>query len=430
VARAALHQAKIHVVEDGLTLFDLAATLAQQPPLAGRRVAVITNSGGTGVEIADLADAHGLSLPQLSQALQATLRPLLPAHASVHNPIDVTTAWHRFPQMYASCLESLLGSEEIDGVVAVLVQRSALMPEVAEQIIATLGAARARCCTKPVHVAWAGPAAASDNRRRLLAAGIPCHDGSARAIRVLALTAPTAASRAPDQPCSTTPGAPAHTWLPADVAFRLTADAGLPIAPWRLVSSRAEAIAAANALSMPVVLKAEHPDLLHKSERGGVHLGLNTTAAVGVAYDDVAQRLGSASAIVQKQADPGIELVFGARRDASFGPVVMAGLGGIWVEALGDVALRLAPVDATEALAMLDELKGSCLLTGGRGRPAVDRTALAHLIAALSKWIACATWLEEFDANPVIANADGFVIVDVRMRASASAGEIAIYPQH
>jgi acetyltransferase len=122
---------------------------------------------------------------------------------------------------------------------------------------------------------------------------------------------------------------------------------------------------------------------------------------------------------VQLQAAPGLELVLGARRDANFGPVVMAGLGGIWVEALRDVALRLAPVDEDEALTMLDELKGRPLLAGSRGRPGIDLPAFAGLIADLSQWVASAPWLEELDLNPVIANADGFVVVDARMRVSA-----------
>jgi acetyltransferase len=108
----------------------------------------------------------------------------------------------------------------------------------------------------------------------------------------------------------------------------------------------------------------------------------------------------------------------------------MAGLGGIWVEALNDVALRLAPVDEAEALAMLDGLKGRSLLEGGRGRPAIDRQALARLIAALSRWVAGAAWLEELDANPVIATPDGLAIVDLRMRASATTPAAAAIASH
>lgn len=426
VTHAALRQAGVRVVEDGQTLLDLAAALDRQPPLKGRRIAVITNSGGTGVEIADLMEARGLEVPRLSETLQSAIRPALPAFGSAANPIDVTTEWRRFPQMYGESLKALLDSDEVDAVVPVLLQRSALMAEVTDRVIAEAQAARERGSEKPIHVCWVAPQAAEENRRRLIEAGIPCHDWPARAARVLALTALSGSAAAPkavDRRIARPAAAAEGGWLPSDVAFDLLAAAGFPVAPWRLVRSRAEAIAAAEALGTTIALKAERPGLIHKSDSGGVRLGLATPAAVGEAYDDIARRLDSPVALAQRQARGGVELVLGARRDANFGPVVMAGLGGIWVEALGDVALRLAPVSESEAVSMLDELKGRSLLTGGRGRPAVDIAALARLIAELSQWIAGSPWLDELDVNPLIANADGFVIVDVRMRVSAAAAD-------
>jgi acyl-CoA synthetase (NDP forming) len=428
VCLAALRQAGVHVVEDGLTLLDLAAAIDRQPPLVGRRVAIITNSGGTGVEIADLMEARGLQVPRLSEALQSAICPVLPAYGSAANPIDVTTDWRRFPEMYGTSLEALLASDEVDAVVPVLLQRSALMPEVADRVIEGVKAARDRGSSKPVHVCWVAPEAAAENRRRLLTAGIPCHAWPARTAHILALTVQAGgrtermeAGRSISRP----PVADQGGWLPADLAFNLLAGFGLPVAPWRLARSRAEAITAARVLGMPVVLKAERAGMIHKSDSGGVRLDLATPEAVGEAYDDMAIRLESPAVLLQRQARPGVELVLGMHRDANFGPVVMAGLGGIWIEALGDVALRLAPFNDAEALSMLDELKGRSLLMGCRGQPAVDLPALAHLIAELSNWIAGAPWLAELDANPVIANADGFIIVDVRMRASTNATDDA-----
>jgi acyl-CoA synthetase (NDP forming) len=428
VSLAALRQAGVHVVEDGLTLLDLAAAIDRQPPLVGRRIAIITNSGGTGVEIADLIEARGLQVPRLSEALQSAIRPVLPAYGSAANPIDVTTNWRRFPEMYGTSLEALLSSDEVDAVVPVLLQRSALMPEVADRVIEGVKAARDRGSKKPVHVCWVAPEAAAENRRRLLVAGIPCHAWPARTAHILALTAQAGGrtERMEDgRSIARPPVAGQGGWLPSDLAFNLLAEFGLPVAPWRLAMSRAEAITAAEALGLPVVLKAERAGLIHKSDSGGVRLGLATLAAVGEAYDDVAARLESPEVLLQRQARPGVELILGMHRDVDFGPVVMAGLGGIWVEALDDVALRLAPFNDAEALSMLDELKGRSLLMGCRGQPAVDLPALAHLIAELSKWIAGAPWLEELDANPVIANADGFIIVDVRMRSTANAPDDA-----
>lgn len=428
ITLSALRQAGIRVVDDGLTLLDVAAALDRQPPLVGHRIAIISNSGGTGVEISDLLESRGLQVPKLSEPLQAAIRPVLPAYGSAANPIDVTTEWRRFPEMYGSSLAALIDSDEVDAVVPVLLQRSALMSEVTDRVIAEVAAARARGAQKPVHVCWVGSEAAENNRRRLLAAGIPCHFWPARTAQVLALSAAVggseprvAAARRIARPQIGVDGG----WLSSDLAFALIADAGLPVTPWRIAGSRAEAIAAAETLGFPVVLKAEREGLIHKSDSGGVRLGLVRAVAVGEAYDDVANRLGATTVLVQRQARPGVELVLGARRDATFGPVVMAGLGGIWVETLGDVALRLAPFDEEEALAMLDELKGRALLSGSRGRPAIDRAVLASLIARLSDWIAGAPWLEELDANPVIANADGFVVVDVRMRVSAQSHDQA-----
>ncbi len=418
VTDAALRQAGVRVVEDGQTLLDVAAALDRQPPLTGRRIAVIANSGGTGVEIADLAESAGLSTPRLSDALQAAIRPLLPLYGSAANPVDVTTEWRRFPEMYGGSLAALMDSDEVDAVMPVLLQRSALMPEVTDRIVAEVRAARARGSQTPVHVCWVAPAGATGNRHKLLSAGVPCHDWPARAVRTLAKTAwIEAAAVVPAPPVVARPmDAPEDGWLPSDLAFRALAEAGFPVAPWRLARSRAEAAEAARLLGGPLALKAERPGVVHKSDDGGVRLGLGSAAQVEAAWDDFAARLGANAAIVQRQAGPGLELVLGARRDATFGPVVMAGLGGVWIEALGDVALRLAPFDETEARAMLDGLKGRTLLAGARGRPAADVAALARLAASLSRWVAGAGWLVELDLNPVIVAADGPVIVDARIR--------------
>lgn len=428
ITLSALRQAGIRVVDDGLTLLDLAAALDRQPPLRGRRIGIISNSGGTGVEIADLMETRGLQVPKLSDPLQAAIRPVLPAHGSAANPVDVTTEWRRFPEMYGSTLAALIASDEVDAVVPVLLQRSASMDEVTDRIVTEVSTARSQGSRKPVHVCWVGSQAAETNRRRLLDAGIPCHLWPARTAHILALSAGIGGDRRPRPAHVPTIARPpvAGGWLSSELAFALLADAGLPVVPWRLAHSRTEAAAAAEALGMPVVLKAERQGLVHKSDDGGVRMGLAAAAAVAEAYDDVAGRLGTSTVLLQRQVRPGVELVLGARRDRTFGPVVMAGLGGIWVEVLADVALRLAPVDDVEARAMLDELKGRALLRGSRGRPAADCAALATLIARFSEWIAGAAWLEEVDANPVIADADGFVAVDVRMRISPNAHDVHV----
>ena len=421
VALAALRQAGVHLVEDGLMLLDVAAALARQPPLRGRRIGVITNSGGTGVELTDLLESKGLSVPVLSPTVQATIARALPPHGSAVNPIDVTTEWSRFAAMYEASVDALMHSDEIDAVVPVLLQRSALMPEVADAIIAATERARGGGVTKPVHVCWVAPRTADANRETLLVAGIPCHAWPAATAANLAATSAhtprlrptlTAADLIP-VPVSIDAGG----WLTSAEAFSLLQQGGFPVARWATAADAGQAVDAADEIQYPVVLKAERSGLVHKSDSGAVRVNLADRAAVAQAFEDFCCKFGPGSALIQQQARPGVELVVGARRDKTFGPVVMVGLGGVWIEALNDVALRLAPIDDDEASSMLDELKGRKVLTGFRGRPAINLPRLAQLIASLSRWFCAAPWLDELDLNPIIAEGDTLIIVDARMRA-------------
>ncbi|MGJ0505564.1 MAG: acetate--CoA ligase family protein [Methylocystis sp.] len=415
IVAAALRQAGAHVVDDGLTLLDVANALDWQPPLRGRRIAIITNSGGTGVELTDLLEARGLDVPELSASLQASLRALLPPQGSPLNPVDVTTDWARFPQMYGGAVEALMSSDEVDAVAPVLLQRSALIPEVSDAVIAAGARARAAGSTKPLHVCWVAPRAADANRARLLEAGIPCHPWPSRTAATLAaLWAPPAETR-PPTPCAAPRPPLSAGWAPSATVFSLLSQAGFPVCACHMAASAADAAARAEALGFPVVLKAERAGLVHKSDAGAVRLGLGDGAAVAEAFDALARDLGPGPALVQKQARAGVELMVGARRDPSFGPVVLCGLGGVWVEALKDVALRLAPVGADDARAMLDELKGRTLLSGYRGAPALDADAFARLVADLSAWFAAANWVAEMDLNPIIAHGGCFAIADARM---------------
>lgn len=425
VTAAALRQAGVRLVTDGLTLLDVASALDRQPAPRGRRVAVVTNSGGTGVELADLLEGHGLTVPRLSGGLQARLREHLPTHASTLNPVDLTVDWERFPVMYGESVKALLDSPEVDGVIAVLLQRSALIPEVTDRVIAEVAAARARGSTTPLHVCWVAPAEAEPNRRRLMEASIPCAAWAARAAQVMA------SSRALPVHAAPRTGAPlprpaasgstdAHGWLAPDAAMAQIAAAGVPVTAWRVAATVDEAASQADALGYPVVLKAIRAEVIHKSEAGAVRLGLGDRAAVRDAARSLRSDLGPGPLLVQRQAAPGLEVVIGAVRDPVFGPLVVAGLGGIWVEALDDVALRVAPIGVAEARSMLAELRGQALLDGGRGRPPVDRASLARIIARVSAWVARAPWLAELDINPLIVTPDGPLAVDARIRIRPS----------
>jgi acetyltransferase len=419
IATAALRQAGARVVGDGLTLLDVAAALDRQAPPRGPRVAIVTNSGGTGVELADLLSEAGLDVPLLSDGLRSRIGPALPPTASTANPIDITVDWARYPAAYGEAVRELLRSGEVDAVVPVLLQRSALMPEVAERIVEAVVADRAQGGELPVHVCWVAPPEAEDNRRRLLAAGIPCHEWPARTARVLAACrTPPVWPRPQPIPEIPAPDQPAEGWLDVAACFGLLEQAGIPTAPWRVAASVEAVPEAASAVGCPCVVKAALPSSVHKSDIGAIRLGLGDPIEAQRAAAELRRSLGATSFLVQRLVGPGVELLVGVVRDPGFGPVITVGLGGIWVEALADVAMRLAPIGEDEALSMLDELRGRRVLDGLRGRPAADRAALGRLIARVSQMAAASPWLAELDLNPVIADPSGAVVVDARARVA------------
>ena len=418
----ALRQAGAHVVEDGLTLLDVADSLVRQPRLRGNRVAIVTNSGGTGVELTDLLESRGLEVPELSEDLQATIRAVRPPHGSATNPIDVTTDWARFPVMHEAALTALLESDEIDAIVPVLLQRSALMPEVAERVAAVARAAAAAGSVIPIHVCWVAPREADNNRRLLISAGLPCHPWPERTARVLAgcmAPEPALMPLPVHQPVERTGEHSASGWLPSAEVFTRLEQAGLPVVPWRLGRDGVEVCHKAEEIGFPVVLKAERPGLLHKSDSGAVRLNVPNSITTTEVVADFETRFGPGPTLLQRQVGQGVELVIGSRRDEQFGPVILTGLGGVWIEALADVALRLAPVSQSEAVAMIEGLRGRTLLDGYRGLPVVDIEVFAALIADISHWFAMTPDLAELDLNPIIATADGLWIVDARLRLLA-----------
>ena len=459
VREAALAQAGVVRVRTGLEVFDAARALAGQPAPAGGRVAVLTNSGGIGVELADLLADENLELPELSGSLRGALRPLLPRYASVRNPVDTTPAWNRYLTAYPAAIELLARSGEVDLVIAVLVHRAA-SGEVAEAVRDATGRLRADGVPVPVYVCWVAPRGAQPQADLLQQAGVPCYpwpDRTARAAgaavrcglrrvtppswtRVPASGATRHASPPPPESshsdrASTVPDA--QRWhadrvgpgglLGGKAARDLLAGAGIPVVETVWCASPAAAAVAARRLGYPVVAKVAHPELTHKTDAGGVRLGLATAAAVRRAARDLLALADGASVLVQPQGQ-GVELVVGGIRDPQFGPVVLAGLGGILVEARDDVALAVAPVDEAAATALLRSLRGSAVLDGLRGQPAVDLRAVARVIVRVGLLLADVPEILELDLNPVLAARRGCVAVDWRIRVgsgSATAGDFS-----
>jgi acyl-CoA synthetase (NDP forming) len=433
VRDAALAQAGVVRVRTGLEVFDAARALAGQPAPSGRRVGVLTNSGGIGVELSDLLGDEGLELPELSPSLQDSLRPLLPGYASVRNPVDTTPAWSRYVTAYPGAIDLLARSGEVDLIVAVLVQRAA-SHEVAEAVRDAVHRLHADDVPVPVYACWVAPRSAQPHADLLQQAGVPCYtwpDRTARAagaaVRAGLRRAPASAPPLPpaadaagigavrDDDLFLPDAAAANGLLAAGAARDLLASAGIPVIETVVCGSAAAAAAAAGRLGYPVVAKVDHPALSHKSDAGGVRLGLASAAAVRRAARELLALADGAAVLVQPQGR-GVELVIGGIRDPEFGPVVLAGLGGVLVEAVRDVRLAVAPVDEAAAVAMLRSLRGAAVLDGLRGGPAVDLRAVAGLIVSVGRLLAGVPRICELDLNPVLAHGSSAVAVDWRIR--------------
>ncbi len=405
-------------------MLDMLQALAQDRRPTGNGLGIATQSGGAGVMMADRAEEVGLAVPALAGETRARLAGVMPAFGSSDNPVDVTGQFVARPDLLRESVVALLDDPNVH-VGIVWLQ---LMTAHVETLVRIFCEIRDRT-TKPFFVCWvAAPAAAMQELRDQ---GIVVFTAGERAVEAVAAlvgheafqrrraVGRAAAAPALPAPCEdflegVQASVQAGAWLRA---------AGVPVAPVALARGEDEAVAQWRSVGSAVALKIESPDITHKTEIGGVMLGLDDEAAVRTAYRTLMQRAASAlpharldGVLVQGMASGRLELVVGARRDPVFGMVVMVGLGGILVEVLKDVVFRGAPFDVDEAHAMLRELRMSALLDGVRGQPAVDRAPIARLLSDLSRWAASMQpVLSELDLNPVMVGADGPVAVDCVM---------------
>jgi len=389
-----------------------AATFGTFP--ASRRIGLMTISGGVGVQMADEAVERGLEVTPMSDAAQARLKTLLP-YASPRNPVDITAQAFNDLTLVTANLDAMLAEGTYDAIVAFFTFVAAATAMV-EPISETLRAAKRRHPDCLLILSIVGPA---DIVRRYEEAGCPVFEDPVRAVRVVdALSRFSEAFARPTPPLARTPPAPAP--LPAPpigehTAKRILAEAGLPVVEERLSSTARAAVSAATELGFPVALKIASADILHKTEAGGVELGLATADDVAQAFAAVTGRARLArpdarieGVLVSHMVTGGVETILGVQDDPTFGPVVMFGLGGIFVEMLKDVAFRVAPFEEDEAHRMMREVKGFPLLDGARGRPRCDLDALAAALSALSRFAAAhAGHLQSAELNPVVVLPEG-----------------------
>jgi acyl-CoA synthetase (NDP forming)/GNAT superfamily N-acetyltransferase len=416
-------------------LLDAARVLVDQPLPRGNRLAVIGNAGGLNILAADAAEAAGLTVPELSPAVQAQVRAGAPWAASVANPVDLGA--EAGPDALAATVKALagsggdLGGREVDALVATFV---ATRTNDVTAALAALAGAAAQAPELPVAavVIGAGDAPAALGSRR-----VPVYQLPEDAVRALGHAAGYAAWLS--QPLGSRPSLPdvdpaaaraivaAATpgWQPPAVAQDLLSRYGIPIVATRIAVGVLAAVEAAEELGYPVAVKAADEQLVHKSDVGAVKLGLPDADAVRAAYRSIADATATSApaVVVQPMARPGVELVAGIVHDALFGSLVMVGLGGVYTDVLGDRAFRLLPVTDVDAASMWRSLRAARLLTGYRGGPAVDTNAVENLLLRLGRLAEDLPEVAELDLNPVLASPDGVVAVDVKLRLAPVSGE-------
>jgi len=403
-------------------LFDVAMLLAHQPVPNGRRVGILTNAGGPGILAADACEARGLELPSPSAMTVAGLRAFLPPAASVANPVDMLAS--ASPEHYRRAEQILLADEGLDSLLVIFIPPIAANAEaVAAAIVEGASGAQKPVLATFMSARGAPPALAP----------IPCYPFPESASIALARAAAYGEWRRrppgkiPDYTDLAVDSARALIsralergggWLsPAEVEQLLTAF-GIPAAPARLARTENEASEAAGSLGFPVALKAVGPAILHKTEVGGVRLGLADAGAVAAACRELKERLGSdlTGFLVQPMVRGGVEVIAGMTLDATFGPLIVYGSGGTLVELLADVAFRLHPLTDADVEAMLDEVRGTALLRGYRGAPPADEAALKDLLLRLSALVEACPEVREIDLNPVKVLDRGVRVVDARVR--------------
>ncbi len=417
---AAFRRAGVLEVGDTRELLDLALARPGRNRAAGPRVGIVSMSGGAAVLMSDQCSAAGLTIGTLAQSTQAALSRVLPSFAGTDNPIDYGPVYGD-PEAIRACVDAVLGDPGIDiGLVFI-----GASPRLAGVIEEPLAAVRARHA-KPVIVAWLGGPAQGITRLREL--GIPAYDQTGRAVAVVAhlVGAGVEPGAFADETVADDARGQATRERLAELLRRgrstlterevkeLLAPYAIPTVREALATSAEEADRLAREIAAPVAVKAEAPELLHKSDSGAVRLAVWPDEA-GTAWEEVVAaaaavvgRAGVRGAVIQPMARPGLELLVGLRYDAQFGPVVSAGLGGVTSEVLGDVATELAPVDHATARAMLGRLRSAPLLGRFRGAPARDVAALADVIVGISQFATEAGPLvAELDLNPVLVHAEG-----------------------
>ncbi len=419
---------RVDTVED---LFDMAMAFDELPVPKGNRVAIITNAGGPGIIIADACESRGLEVVPLSEDTQAELRKVLAEEASVRNPVDMIAS--ATPESYRTVLDKVLDDDAIDAAIAAFVPPLGVRQEDVAQAIVDAKEGH----DKPVLAVLMGRQGLPQGRAELTDAGIPGYIFPESAAKALAamyryhkwLERPEGSFIEFDVDRDAVRGiiddarAAGIEHLAGPDALAVFKAYGIPVLESRIVSSADAAAAAAEELGMPVVMKIESPDIVHKTDVGGVVVDLRTAEEVRAEYDAMMNRVRGTKpdadvegVLLQPFVRGGRETIVGGTTDPTFGPLLMFGLGGVYVEALKDVVFRVHPMTDLDAEQMVQSIRGYSVLQGVRGEPPSDEKAIQDVILRVSQLMGENPEISELDINPFLVQPEGGVALDARVR--------------
>ncbi len=437
VYNAAFQQAGIVQAQDLDNLFDRTLALSLQPPMKGDNLLIITNGGGVGVLATDAAERYGIPLKFAPKDVQDEMKKHMPEFGSAKNPIDLTgmagTEW------YYDSVKGAYGHKWMDSLVVLYCETAVSEPlEIAKGIKQAFDDSGVQ--GKPICVSFVGGERSEAAMQWLVENGIPAYGAPDIAINAMASLREYARMREivseQASPCgldyretamrvieqARLDGRDALTEIEAKEVFMAY---GLPVTKTQLSKSEDDAVLLAKRIGFPVVMKIVSPDILHKSDAGGVKVNIKDESAVREAYNTILKNAHSYKAdarihgiAIQEMAPWGTEVILGSVNDPTFGPTMMFGLGGIFVEVLKDVTFRVAPVTTSQAERMLGEIRGAPILAGVRGEAPRDKIAMAETICAYSNMILdLSDEIAESDANPVLVYEEGkgIKVVDARI---------------
>lgn len=410
-------------------MIDVAALMQRIPALPkGKGLGIITTSGGAGILVADEASEMGLDIPDLGPETTAAIEKVIPAFGSALNPVDVTAQVINEAEDFMKVMQAMVANPDLHALVIVVTQITGESGRQMAQDIVTM----TQQTEKPITVAWtAGDVLVADNLEILVEGGVQLYRSPVRATKAMGRLMKYGAFRQAYYSRTTSVGEAAVNIESRDSALailgrtaqtltehegkQLLETYGIPITREAVATSETEAVEIARTIGYPLAMKIDSPDIMHKTEAGGLKLNIADEEQVRHAFNEIMSNARNYNAearlsgvLVQEMVTGGVEVIVGVNNDPQFGPTVMFGLGGIFVEILKDVSLRVAPFDRTDAMAMIRQVKGYKVLAGARGRAPADVNAIADVLVKVSRMaLELENEVAELDINPLLVLPQG-----------------------